>query len=188
MNAAGLLQGRADPALDELGEKQAAAMGAEIRRLTESTGGVTTVVSSPLHRARQTAAPILDGADLQIDERWIELDYGQFEGTKVSDVPTAVWQGWRDDPDFAIDGGESIATLLVRVDEALGDLVERAATENIVVVSHVTPIKAAVAWALGVEHHSMFRCHLSHASLTTIGIRPVGPVLHGFNHTIPVDA
>ncbi len=64
LNAQGLLQGRLDPSLDEVGHLQAAAMA-------ERIGEVDEVISSPLERATQTAAYF--GKEPTIDERWIEL-------------------------------------------------------------------------------------------------------------------
>ena len=49
-----------------------------------------------------------------------------------------------------------------------------------VVVSHVTPIKAAVAWALGTVD-LYWRLHLRTASVTRIGWNRDAPILHGFN-------
>ena len=49
-----------------------------------------------------------------------------------------------------------------------------------VVVSHVSPIKAAVAWALGTVD-LYWRLHLRTASVTRIGWNRDGPILHGFN-------
>ncbi len=145
-NAAGLLQGRLDQDLDDHGRAQALAVADYVR----GWGDVDAVISSPLKRAQQTAATF--GLPVQTDDRWLELSYGEYEGTPHSEVPSVVWQRWRDDPDFTPDGGESLAALDVRVRAACVDLVERAADENIVVVSHVSPMKSAVAWALGVGH------------------------------------
>ena len=54
-----------------------------------------------------------------------------------------------------------------------------------VVVSHVSPIKAAVAWALGAGDEVVWRLYLATASITRIGWGDDGPVLHGYNETIP---
>ena len=51
---------------------------------------------------------------------------------------------------------------------------------DVVVVSHVTPIKAAVAWALGTAD-LYWRLHLRTASVTRIGWNRDAPILHGFN-------
>ncbi len=168
-NAAGLLQGRLDQDLDDHGCAQAAAVAEYVRSWCE----VAAVVASPLKRAQQTAAEF--GLPVETDDRWLELSYGEYEGTPHSEVPSEVWERWRDDPHFTPAGGESLAALDVRVRAACVDLVERAARENVVVVSHVSPMKSAVAWALGVDVGISFNCHLDHAR----------PVLYTFNETAP---
>ena len=85
-NAAGQLLGRRDPELDELGRAQAAAVGIAIPTAAR-------VISSPLTRCRQTAEAI--GTSVEIDERLIEVDYGDFEGLAIGDVPAATWAAWR---------------------------------------------------------------------------------------------
>ena len=59
----------------------------------------------PLRRARETAEAF--GLPLEIDERWIELDYGEFDGMPVESVGAEVWKQWRSDLRFAPPGGES---------------------------------------------------------------------------------
>lgn len=173
-NADGRLLGRLDVPLDEEGERQAA-------RLAAAVGPVDRVVSSPLTRARQTAAAF--GAPIEIDERWIELDYGTYDGTPLHEVPAVVWAAWRRDLSFAPPGGESIATLAARVRSSLEELTDRARSETVVVVSHVSPIKAAVAWALGVSDDVTWRLFVAPASVTRIALTERGPVLHTFNES-----
>jgi alpha-ribazole phosphatase len=180
-NAAGLLQGRLDQPLDELGARQAVAVADFVHR---TTGPVQAVLASPLVRAQQTAAQF--GLPVETDERWLELAYGIYEGVPHADVPSEVWNFWREDPHFVPDGGESLATLDERVRSACGDLSERARDEHVVVVSHVSPMKSAVAWALGVDLMISWRTHLSHASVCRIEIRDRGPVLLSFNETAMV--
>ena len=74
-NARGLLLGRADPELDELGRRQAEAVGVAIA--SGRFGPVAAVVSSPLRRAMGTAEAI--GAPVLLDDRLLELDYGELE-------------------------------------------------------------------------------------------------------------
>jgi len=179
-NAAGLLQGRLDQDLDEHGREQAAAVAAYVQQGT----GIDAVVSSPLRRAQQTADAF--GLPIEIDDRWLELAYGDYEGTPHNEVPSEVWQRWREDPDFTPPGGESLAALDVRVREACVDLVERASHQNIVVVSHVSPMKSAVAWALGVGVDISFNCHLDQAAVCRIVFRGGRPLLQTFNETAPL--
>ncbi len=171
-NATGLLLGRSDQPLTELGLRQAAAAASAV-------GSPTRVLSSPLVRARATAAAI--GLPVEVDERWIELDYGVFEQAPLGDVPAEVWRRWRLDPDFEPPGGESLATLARRVRSACQGLAEEATDADVVVVSHVSPIKAAVAWALGVGDEVAFRMHLDLAAISRIAMVESGPLLRSFN-------
>lgn len=177
-NARGLLQGRLDPPLDEIGHHQAEAIAARV-------GEVDEVIASPLVRARETADYF--GRRITIDERWIEIAYGEYEGVPTDEVPPHVWQAWRTNSSFQTKGGESFADLDARVRAALDDLAPRIHDRDVVVVSHVSPIKAAVAWSLGVTMEIMFHCHLSQASLCRVDVGRFGPVLHTFNEQAAVD-
>jgi broad specificity phosphatase PhoE len=173
-NAKGLLLGRLDEPLDEVGMVQAA-------EVAKVLGQPSRVISSPLLRARSTAEAF--GVPVEIDDRWIELDYGELDGHPVSTVGVEVWARWRDDPTFVPAGGESLAALGERVISACSDLWEAAADEDVVVVSHVSPIKAAVAFAIGLGAEMGWRSHLDQASITRISISPRGPLLRSFNET-----
>lgn len=173
-NASGLLLGRADPPLDDLGRQQAAAVAAAV-------GDVDRIVASPLRRAQETAAAF--GGAVETDERWIELDYGEWDGLPVAGVSPETWASWRADPAFRPPGGETLAELGSRVRAGCDDLAEAAATGTVVVVSHVSPVKAAVAWALGAGDDVTWRLFVAPASITRIELRPVGPVLVSFDET-----
>jgi broad specificity phosphatase PhoE len=172
------LLGRLDPPLDELGREQAVLVG-------KTLGPVARVVSSPLARARDTAAQI--DAPLVVDDRWIELDYGEYDGLPLSQVPAEMWAAWRADTGFAPPGGETLRALAERVSEACEELLGEADDQDVVVVSHVSPIKAAVAWALGVDVSISWRTHLHPASITCVGVGRFGPVLRAYNVTSHLD-
>lgn len=143
-NAHGLLLGRADPPLTDVGARQAATLAALLPRPAR-------IVSSPLTRARQTAEVIAgDELAVEVDERWVELDYGDLDGQPPTALDERDWHEFRTDPDFVPGGGESLAALCRRVRAACEELAADAAHRDVVVVSHVSPIKAAVTWALGV--------------------------------------
>ena len=172
-NASGLLLGRRlDPDLDDLGRRQAAALADVLP--------AARVISSPLRRARQTAAAF--GAPVEVDERWVELDYGELDGTPLREVPAEVWATWRADPSWSPPGGESLVDLGARVRQACDAVAEAAADTDVVVVTHVSPVKAALAWALGVGDQISFRSFVAPASITTISTAGGRPSLHGFNH------
>lgn len=174
-NATGILQGRVDNPLDDVGAAQAAQVAAAL-------GPVDRVVTSSLRRARETAA--MFAAPTTIDDRWIELDYGSFDGVPLSDVPAEAWISWRSDRTFAPPGGESMGDLDLRVREAAAELLEVARSEVVVVVSHVSPIKAAVAWAIGGDVMMSWRMQLDQAAVSRIGAGPNGPSMRSFNEVL----
>ncbi|HLG66337.1 MAG TPA: histidine phosphatase family protein [Acidimicrobiales bacterium] len=179
-NAEGRLVGRADVPLTERGRQQAA----EVGRLL---GPVVRLVSSPLRRARDTAACLDLGLPVEVDERWIEIDYGRDEGRPVADVTGEHARARRARAGFVPEGGEPLAAVARRVSGACEALFARDGEGgrdprgDVVVVSHVSPIKAAVAWALRVDETVAWRLHLSTGSVTRIGWGPAGPVLHAYN-------
>lgn len=172
LNADGLLQGRIDAPLDEVGRAQAAEVGARL-------ASADRVISSPLQRAVDTAATI--GLPVDIDERFIELDYGDLDGTPVSEIAADTWAVWRASADYRPPGGETLREMGERVSEALDGLVAEATERDVVVVSHVSPVKAAVAWALDASIDVSWRSHLDPASITRIGFRAGHSVLLSFN-------
>ena len=179
-NARGLLLGRADPALDDEGRRQAARLAVALGPLDGAR-----VVTSPLARCRQTAQAIVaanaPGAAVEVDERWIELDYGAFDGLGAGDVPAATWAAWRADVAWTPEGGESLAALGVRVRAACEALAGEARDRDVVVVTHVSPLKAAVAWALGVGDEVAWRMWVGPASISRIGFTGSSPSLRSFN-------
>jgi broad specificity phosphatase PhoE len=175
-NARGLLLGREDLPLTDLGVRQAAAAGPVV-------AGVSRVVTSPLRRARETATALGLSVPVEIDDRWTELDYGELEGRRLAEVPTETWRRWREDPTYSPPGGESIDAVGRRVRDACERLAVDSAGADVAVVSHVSPIKAAVAWALGVGDGVAWRMFLDVASISRVATGPQGPSLRGYNDT-----
>jgi len=180
-NAQSLLQGHMDPPLDEVGVEQAHRTARVLRDLYPEA----KVISSPLQRARATASAVTD--DVVIDERFIELNYGDYDGVPMTDIPADVWGKWRTDHYFRPPNGETLAELDLRVHDALAEWSERAHDEHIIIVSHVSPIKSAVVWALDGDISMTWRCMLDRASITRIAVSNRGPSLIGFNDTAHLD-
>jgi len=202
-NAQGLLVGRTDAELTPKGMAQASSVSLLLR------DPILALRTSPLSRARDTAAlvalslqgepglprepglPSETGLPIEVDDRWVEVDYGEYECQPLGEIPADVWREWQGDPSFRPDGGESLADVDARVAAACDELFTadglgaRAAAGDIAVVSHVTPIKAAVAWALGMTAELSWRLHLQTASVTRIGWGNGHPVLYGFNEVMP---
>jgi broad specificity phosphatase PhoE len=179
-NARSLLVGRSDPELTELGERQA-------RALSPLLEGVSEVWTSPLRRARSTAALALPHLESLVIESFIEVDYGQLDGQPLSVVSIEQWQAFETDHSLALGDGESLASVDARVHGALDALMEDRASllhdheQHLAIVSHVSPIKSAMAWALGAPGSVAWRMRLDNGSITTIAVRRDTPTLVHFN-------
>jgi 2,3-bisphosphoglycerate-dependent phosphoglycerate mutase len=142
-NAGGLILGRRDPPLSELGEQQAAGLALQAR-----ARGVAAVWSSPLLRARQTASVV--GAALGVDpavlEELVESARGDWEGIPQTvlarQAPELFAAFEAGDLDFAFPGGESIRSQVRRTRRALA--LVAAGPQPSLVVAHAGTIRAAL--------------------------------------------
>jgi broad specificity phosphatase PhoE len=174
-NRARLALGRADPPLTDRGREQAAALAMRF-----AGSGVTRVLSSPLARARATADAIAAalGVTVEEDVRLVELDYGEWDERSFAEFPPDDLVRWRTDASFAPPGGESLLAVGARVASICEELV---AGDPVVTVSHVSPIKAAVLWAMDADPLLAWRMHLDVASISRVDAAGGRPSLLGFN-------
>ena len=192
-NLSGLLVGRLDSPLTDLGARQAEAIAAALARRATRTGAAPVrILSSPLARALATAraieAALVAGAPrgsapvgVEVAASFVEMDYGELDGTAPGSHDASLWSTWRRDPSFRPPGGETLEEVQARVAGACESLAVEAGRADVVVVSHVSPIKAAVAWALGAGPELAWRLSLGVASLTTVATTSGRPALVGFN-------
>jgi len=178
-NRDGLVLGRADPELTEEGHRQAVLLAAAL-----AGEPVAAIVTSPLLRARQTAEVVAGacggGVPLAVDQRLVEIDWGTWEGRPAGSLAVADVDRWRADDGTAPEG-ESLDSLSRRVESFCVETLEDDGL--VVAVSHVSPIKAAAAWALGVDGTVAWRMFLGLASITRVGRGRTSPVLLSFNET-----
>jgi broad specificity phosphatase PhoE len=169
-NANGLILGRHDPPLSDAGRAQAKDLAARARH-----AGVVAVWTSPLARARQTAAIVAEavGCDAVILNDLIESDRGGWEGQSVAQLARSSPQLHaafeRGDPAFVFPGGESLLDQMHRTRRALTEVAAGAAPA--LVVAHAGTIRAALL-ALGrplpAEHE------LAHAKIVDVRWSPAG--------------
>lgn len=184
-NAARLLVGQSNPALTELGERQA-------RSLRPLLGEVTEVWTSPLERARATAALCVPDIEAIVKESLIEVDYGSLDGQPLSVVTEQEWRAFEHDHNTAFGDGESLASVDQRVHAELDALLADPTSllhntvAHLAIVSHMSPIKSAVTWALGVSGSVAWRMNLTNASITTIATRSSTPMLMNYNVVPPL--
>ncbi|MFW5738140.1 MAG: histidine phosphatase family protein, partial [Spirochaetota bacterium] len=151
-NASARIQGHTDSPLSELGRSHAEAAG---RWLADKD--VDLVLSSPLSRARETAAAIARHTGARGPDavpELIELDTGLLSGTRIDDLK-------RDDPELyaqfrvrsweAIPDAEPIASLRARARAAWDRLIAlaRGGARTIVSVSHGGTIQWLIKSTIG---------------------------------------
>ncbi|MFF2556865.1 bifunctional RNase H/acid phosphatase [Nocardia sp. NPDC058058] len=167
--------GRGNPPLTELGRQQAA----NAAKMLAGKGNIAAIVCSPLGRARETAeaAGKALGLPVRVLDGLIETDFGAWEGltfVEARDHDPELHARWLGDPSVAPPGGESFDQVRERVESVRRDLVALYPGANVLVVSHVTPIKMLLQLALGVGPSLLYRLHLDLASLSIAEFYPDG--------------
>ncbi len=181
--------GQGDPALTELGLRQAERTAARLAAQPH----LAAIVSSPLSRALGTAERAADaaGVPLVVDEDLIETDFGAWEGLtfrEAADQDPELHSRWLVDTTVAPPGGESFAAVRERVERGLRRIVEERPGSVVAVVSHVTPIKLAIRAGLNAGDDLLFRLHLDLASVSDVRFYADGPTsVHLVNDTSHLD-
>ncbi|MCU0713335.1 MAG: histidine phosphatase family protein [Pirellula sp.] len=162
------IQGQTDVALSPFGEQQAVAIAECFK-----PGDIDAVISSPLQRAYQTARPLAERLDLEIQtlDDLKEIHAGIFSGLLWSEIENRFPEysaGWNNmEYDFVIPSGESRRQLQERGVRAL----EHIATlpfERVAVVAHGGVLCAALKGLLRVPPEtnpfSLFNASISRLS------------------------
>ena len=175
--------GTRDDALTERGAGQARRLAAAFRELP-----IDAVCTSPLRRAADTAAEIgrATGLAVTTDARLLEGGFGAWEGLTRSEVAALgeaerrQLQQWESDPSCSPPGGESLLSIQERVVALADELAAREGGAWVVLVSHVGPIKALLAAALGAGLGSARRLFLDPATISVVDWT-APPLLRLFN-------
>lgn len=186
-NAQGILAGRnPQNPLDEVGENTARLLGEQLAKIA-----VAHVVVSPLERTKQTAELVFGtSTPIEVDERLIECDYGDWQGRLLSELTTeAQWEVVQKTPDLMLfPNGESMIDMAqravsgirewdARLSEQHGDQVVWAA------ISHGDVIKAICADALDLPLRSFQRISIEPISVSVVQYSKEGSRVHKLNDT-----
>ena len=169
--------------LSEHGREQAQRAAERIAEL----GKIAAVYSSPLERARETAAPIarLTKNTTRVERGLIECDFGAWTGQSLRRlVKKPEWsQVQRAPSTFRFPAGESFVEMQTRMVSAVDVIRRRHPGRTIVCVSHADTIKAAVAHATGTPLDLFQRIVISTCSVTAIMYSDGGPIVLTVNST-----
>ncbi|MBS4730180.1 bifunctional RNase H/acid phosphatase [Mycobacterium sp. SM1] len=167
--------GRGNPALTELGWRQADAAA----RYLAQRGGIAAVLTSPLQRCFDTAVVAAKalGLDVTVDDDLVETDFGTWEGLTFAEAAQRdpqLHQRWLRDTSARPPGGESFDEVHQRVRRACDRIIAGHGGTTVLVVSHVTPIKMLLRLALDAGPGILYRLHLDLASLSIAEFYPDG--------------
>jgi probable phosphoglycerate mutase len=169
--------------LSDAGAAQAEAVAVRLAELPK----LDALYSSPLERARETAAPTAKARKMpvKIQRGLLECDFGEWTGSELKALyKLPEWSTVQRYPSgFRFPGGESFTEMQTRMVSAIGDLVARHRGGVIACFSHADPIKAAVAHAMGTHLDLFQRIVISTCSVTAIAYGPGGPVILTVNST-----
>jgi probable phosphoglycerate mutase len=148
---------------------------------------IAAIYTSPLERARETAAPIAHalGQRAVVDKGLLECDFGEWTGEKLATLmKKPEWTTVQRAPStFRFPGGESFTEMQARIVGTLDRLRAKHEGGTIVCVSHADPIKAAVAQAVGTHLDLFQRIVISPCSLSVLSWTGFGPVVLSVNTT-----
>jgi broad specificity phosphatase PhoE/ribonuclease HI len=167
--------GRGNPALTDLGRRQAEAAAQYLAQ----KGGIAAVVTSPLQRAYDTATAAAKalGLDVSVDEDLIETDFGAWEGLtfgEAAERDPELHRRWLRDTSVKPPDGESFDSVANRIRRAQRRIITEHGGDTVLVVSHVTPIKTLLRLALDAGQGILYRLHLDLASLSIAEFYPDG--------------
>ena len=160
-----------DLPLSDVGRSAAAALGGRLAGLQ-----FDRVVASPLRRSRETAALVVPSADVELDPRLIEMDYGRWEGLTYDEIEAADSEArrrWEADPArLHCPGGESGDEVAARVTAFLDDLLAWTAAAPMTGAGRCRRAARARRRALVHEPGPPLRCDGRRASRLPAAVRP----------------
>ncbi len=133
--------------------------------------GVSAVYSSPVQRARETADIVArrNSLEVALDDRLIELDMGKFTGMPYDEIFTShgnvFLKFYNGELEIAHNGVETFSEVKKRVLSMVGHVLERHPGENVVLVTHMDPIKAMLSTVVDLSPGNLFELILANASL-----------------------
>ena len=178
LNTKMLMQGRSNYPLNEAGTAQAEEASA---RFAAMGVRISKIYSSPLIRALQTAEKIAPYAELAVDERLIEMDYGPYEGMDLKDPAPEVLEFFRDFVNIPAPAGmEPLPDVVSRLGSFLEEIREEAACMDILVSTHAIAMKGALEYLTPESRGSYWSKYIGNCEIYAADVI-------GGRYTVPVS-
>ena len=166
-NTERILAGRTEGIpLTEIGIKQAEHTAELLEHMN-----ISAIYSSPIQRAKHTAEIVAEYNSLNVtlDERLIELDMGKFTGVPYDEIFTShgnvFMKFYNSELEIAHNGVETFAEVKKRVLGIVNHVIEKHPDENVVLVTHMDPIKAMLSTIVNLSPTNLFELVIANASL-----------------------
>jgi alpha-ribazole phosphatase len=157
------LLGRTDPALSAAGRETV------LRQFAGRRWPV--IVSSPLHRARETAeiAARESGATIEIDPAWREIDFGDWDGRSRQDLAgdARVAEFYANAEANPPPNGEAMDQVRIRITHALERLALHT-VDPVLVVAHGGSLRMALAVLLGLPLERLWAIRIDYATRVSV--------------------
>jgi probable phosphoglycerate mutase len=136
---------------------------------------IEKVYVSPVTRTIETAKIVckLLGMSYEIDERLYEIELGKLVGMHFEEIIHKHGNLFlkfynEDDAMLARYGVESFASVKSRVKHLLDEIIKIQQDKNVLMITHLDPIKAAISILLDLKAEALYRWHIRNASLTIL--------------------
>ncbi|MGI0055944.1 MAG: histidine phosphatase family protein [Nitrosarchaeum sp.] len=132
---------------------------------------ISAIYSSPIERARHTAEIVgkHNSLDVTIDDRLIELDMGKFTGVPYDEIFTShgnvFMKFYNGELEIAHNGVETFSEVKKRVLGIVDHVIENHPDQNVVLVTHMDPIKAMLSTVVDLTPTNLFELIIANASL-----------------------
>ena len=152
--------------LTEIGIKQAEHTAEFLQHMN-----ISAVYSSPIQRAKHTAEIVgkHNSLDVTIDERLIELDMGKFTGMPYDEIfnshGNVFMKFYNGELEIAHNGVETFSDVKKRVLGLVDHVIANHPDENVVLVTHMDPIKAMLSTIVDLSATNLFELIIANASL-----------------------
>lgn len=168
--------------LNDRGRQQAADLVTRLQHIK-----LDAVYSSPLERCMETAREVAAARNLPIAEcqGLLEVDYGEWQGQPLKELAaSSVWRHIQFHPSrFRFPQGETLRTMQNRLVDTIEAIRERHPGQIVAVFGHADPIKAVLAYYLGVPLDLFQRILIDTASISVLALPGAGGTIVGMNNT-----
>ena len=169
-NTKRILAGRTEGVpLTKIGIEQAEQIGKYLKPID-----ISAIYSSPIERANNTAKIVAESnsIDYKLDERLTELDMGKFTRMPYDEIfakhGNVFLKFYSNDPIISEHNVETFPHVQKRVMDMLDYTIKKHDQENVLLVTHMDPIKSIIAKVIDLKPLSLFELIIANSSLTII--------------------